>query len=611
VAGRISADGTMGLAPGSGGGSGGSIWINAGTLSGSGLISANGGAGNGWGGSGGGGRIALEYSNNLFTGAVSAFGGYGETGYGGAGTICWRILSRPAGQIIADNGWRRGTNTFLPSSLTPLDLTIRSGASVWLNSPSLLLSNLVVGAGGTLSWRSGIESCELTVLNDAMVESGGVIVADGKGYAAGVGPGSGLTRDLIGSGAGYGGAGGPSSVLPGGVTYGSLTMPADRGSGGGFGLSVPGVSGGEGGGAVRLSVGHSLVLNGSITANGNPGLQDEAGGGSGGSIWIDAGVFSGVGLVAADGGNGEFNFGGGGGGGRVAIYSPMNFFGGMTSVEGGSGFESGHPGTIYNSASHSPFMVSAQTPTGTLGSEVSQVDFTLTSALNPYAAGDADFSLMTPSGPMPRENCFVTAAGSRTLRVAFPPQTLEGDYTVTLGPLPRDLYGNTLSQVHTGSFSIVWPQVHGSVADTNNQPLAGVVLQAGPGISAAVSDTNGEYALKLPAGSTVTVIPSKEGWVFLPNSISYTNLSGDLWAQNYRGFSSSLLLMNCQVQGTNLLASWFGVGGLTYQMFSSTNLVEWIPWDGQVIGSNAPVSLLLPMTFDPAGFYSLRLVGQE
>jgi hypothetical protein len=242
---------------------------------------------------------------------------------------------------------------------------------------------------------------------------------------------------------------------------------------------------------------------------------------------------------------------------------------------------------------------------------VSQVDFTLTSALNPYTAGEADFSLMSPSGPVSRESCFVAIAGSRTLRVAIPPQTLEGDYTVILGPLPRDLYGNMLSQVHTGRFTIVWPQVHGSITDTNSQPLAGVVLQAGPGIPAAITDANGDYALKLPAGSTVTVIPSKEGWVFLPYSTTYANLSGDLWAQDYRGFSASLLLMNCQVQGTNLLASWFGVSGLAYQMFSSTNLVDWIPWDGQIMGSNAPVSLLLPMTFDPAGFFSLRLVGQE
>jgi len=239
------------------------------------------------------------------------------------------------------------------------------------------------------------------------------------------------------------------------------------------------------------------------------------------------------------------------------------------------------------------------------------VDFTLTSALNPYTAGEADFSLMSPSGPVSRESCFVAIAGSRTLRVAIPPQTLEGDYTVILGPLPRDLYGNMLSQVHTGRFSIVWPQVHGSITDTNSQALAGVVLQAGPGIGTAVTDASGDYALKVPVGTNVTVIPSKDGWVFLPNSISYTNLSSDLWAQDYRGFSSSLLMMHCEVQGTNLIASWFGVGGITYQMFSSTNLVDWIPWDGQIMGSNAPVSLLLPMAFDPAGFYRLRLAGQE
>ena len=53
-----------------------------------------------------------------------------------------------------------------------------------------------------------------------------------------------------------------------------------------------------------------------------PALQDDAGGGSGGSIWLTAGALAGTGAIAADGGAGELYDGGGGGGGRIAIYTP-------------------------------------------------------------------------------------------------------------------------------------------------------------------------------------------------------------------------------------------------------------------------------------------------
>ena len=67
---------------GGGGGSGGSICFRAGTLSGAGLISAEGGDGheapNSRCGGGGGGRIAIYTSRNNFFGIVSADGGDGH-----------------------------------------------------------------------------------------------------------------------------------------------------------------------------------------------------------------------------------------------------------------------------------------------------------------------------------------------------------------------------------------------------------------------------------------------------------------------------------------------------------------------------------------------------
>ncbi|MCS6776028.1 MAG: dockerin type I domain-containing protein, partial [Chloroherpetonaceae bacterium] len=70
------------------------------------------------------------------------------------------------------------------------------------------------------------------------------------------------------------------------------------------------------------------------------------GGGSGGSIWIDAGVVTGSGFVQAHGGSAIT--GGGGGGGRIAILTPHLLLPlSNVTVFGGSGWESGCRGTIY------------------------------------------------------------------------------------------------------------------------------------------------------------------------------------------------------------------------------------------------------------------------
>ncbi len=84
IVGSIRANGGNGLSTtssyGPGGGAGGSIYIDAGEITGIGLIQANGGNGadqNDDGGGGGGGRIALYYLQNNFTGTVEARGGFG------------------------------------------------------------------------------------------------------------------------------------------------------------------------------------------------------------------------------------------------------------------------------------------------------------------------------------------------------------------------------------------------------------------------------------------------------------------------------------------------------------------------------------------------------
>jgi hypothetical protein len=108
VNGTISADGGAPWTGASGGGAGGSIWIDCRKLYGSGTNSANGGAGYYAGGSGGGGRIALWFvggGGNMFTGTNSVGGGAGSPYFpnnivsGADGTI-YRNAKPASGLVI-------------------------------------------------------------------------------------------------------------------------------------------------------------------------------------------------------------------------------------------------------------------------------------------------------------------------------------------------------------------------------------------------------------------------------------------------------------------------------------------------------------------------------
>jgi len=62
--------------------------------------------------------------------------------------------------------------------------------------------------------------------------------------------------------------------------------------------------------AIRLTVAGQLTVDGLVSAKGGDGLQDNAGGGSGGSIWLSARKLAGAGQIAANGGGGELYNGG-------------------------------------------------------------------------------------------------------------------------------------------------------------------------------------------------------------------------------------------------------------------------------------------------------------
>ena len=417
-----------------------------------GIISANGGAGNQLGGGGGGGCISLQYGANLFGGAITACGGGGYA-WGGAGTIYTKANTAITGQMLVDNGGNFGTNTPLPY-LSPFDLTVRGGAVAYPSSPSLILSNLFINAGGSFTCLKTQTNLDVAVLRNATIDAGGAVTVDGLGFAAGHGPGAGLTTNSIGSGAGYGGNGGASSVLPGGPTYGSVQQPVDRGSGGGLGYGTA-TNGSEGGGAIRLTVGGTLTLNGSLSAEGNAASQDDGGGGSGGSVWLTAGALAGSGAIMADGGAGELYGGGGGGGGRIAVHTPFNSFGGVVSVAGGAGATMGQTGSVfYATDPEAPYVVSV-TPSGTLTGAVSSAEIVFNTPINPYSVAATTIGLTAPGG-VPVSGLTVSQLSPYSIQVSFPAQTAQGDYTLNVGSQLQDFSGQPMSQPYVGTFSIAW-----------------------------------------------------------------------------------------------------------------------------------------------------------
>ena len=354
IAGTLQLDGSItangGNAPGgAGAGSGGSIWITAGTLAGAGTISALGGYSiDSNGGGGGGGRIALYAATDTFKGTVQAAGWAGFE-WAGAGTVYRKSTAQMWGDLVIQN---IATGT-APTPLTPPiqfdTVTLQNAWPVNLEGP-LTAGTLNVSNGGYLTCRAGQPMPLITAVDAATVN--GSINLSGKGHGSASGPGAGASG-TCGGGAGHGGCGGRSrDGLAAGAAYGSILEPTGAGSGGGDDTSH-GDHGGAGGGALRMIVGGTLSVNGSIASNGING-PGSAGGGSGGSIWLTIGTLAGSGTISATGGQSPSGAGGGGAGGRIAIHCDTDSFAGSLQAQGAGGYEWAGAGTIYRRSAALP-----------------------------------------------------------------------------------------------------------------------------------------------------------------------------------------------------------------------------------------------------------------
>jgi hypothetical protein len=323
------------------GGAGGSIWLKANNISGTGKLSANGSFNDAGGYGGGGGRIRLEYGASLsFTGVIDISGGKSTstsiTRFSKPGTLTFTNNTWPGnwnltGEIgLLGGNYGEGNVTNILGSFNTNGFNLSIYGDCFGNSgyykPYVCYNSTADGRG---VWINA--SGNITVGINSIID--GVQL----GFANGTGPGY---SNNVGSS--YGGLGGGNS---GGI-YGNEQQPVSLGSG----ENNIGDSGGIGTSAIKLESADTVIVNGNLSFSGAFDWTPTA---SGGSIWLKANNISGTGTLDASGG---YNTNGnqGGAGGRIALTGNIISFSGNIFNEGenitgtrGSG------GTVYINATTS------------------------------------------------------------------------------------------------------------------------------------------------------------------------------------------------------------------------------------------------------------------
>ena len=356
---------------GAGGGSGGSIYITAGTFAGNGTISANGGTatanGTNYGGGGGGGRIAVYYTTKTYSGAFTVIGGNHTTAGqdGGGGTIYQKANTQTYGDLAIMNTARSFANnrgTPLPNGTYNFNNITLNNNAYFIVSAGMIVTVDIGGtltgaimidniAGGTLSLANVVDMTVSTTsylngtfaLRDVSVSSGqtlylnstmttrnitvastGVITSQSSGTLSITASGDvsvtgTIQMNALGSAAGAGTGAGTSE----GGSYGA--------SGGGYG--------GYGGFGVNGSTGGGIY--GSVTAPTDLGSGGGSGSGAGGSgggairlIVTGTLTVNSGGVIGANGGDTAARAGGGSGG---SVYITTGAFAGAGSVTSNGG----------------------------------------------------------------------------------------------------------------------------------------------------------------------------------------------------------------------------------------------------------------------------------
>ena len=192
-------------------------------------------------------------------------------------------------------------------------------------------SGIYAGIGGAGGWNSGRS------LGNADFPSSPNSALSGMGPGGGIGYHDNPPGSAGGSHGGYGSLGDNGGTI--GETYGDDNLTFLVGGSGGARNGGRDADAGGGGGALSFTVGGSFSLEGNATlsANGGKGISNTlstGGGGSGGSIRIEAANISNFGRIEVLGGDTNGS-GGPGGGGRITLITEGTLIEGNYSVAAG------------------------------------------------------------------------------------------------------------------------------------------------------------------------------------------------------------------------------------------------------------------------------------
>ena len=528
----LTIDGTVtaaGAASRSGGGAGGSVRLNAGTLGGTGRILATGGAGPDYDHSpaGGGGRVSVAYQTLaegfVVEDHVDASGGRPGSSASAAGPGTLYVMSAeeaPVLKIVPGSSRSGGASAlFLPEGAEGYDglamlsgsgLVVRAntGLAGWTNAEvrlenqaqlevrrPLAVRALALTNGATATHPAATTNVShaltLQVSDTLSISSDSAINVTGKGYR----PGWTYQNKEEGASQGCAGGshGGEGGVVDGvaGTTYGDKYSPIWPGGGSG---TVN--TGSAGGGVVRI-VANTIELEGRIAANGANPPNANSGGGAGGSVYVEATTLKGTGWMTASGGGGTGSGQAGGGGGRIAVYfNDMSEFDAehLVSAGGTSGPSEAvaGDGTVHI-GERVPVRVLGMTPEGIVTTAVACVRFEFSTLVREESFG---LDALTVTGP---EGVAVTVTNVEQVAASnlagsewvawLDGATAEGEYAVTLAPELVSVSGVEMLEAYTNWLRLDWTPPDPPVLDGWLAPPATNLVRA---TSATVGGTRPE-----------------------------------------------------------------------------------------------------------------------
>lgn len=205
--------------------------------------------------------------------------------------------------------------------------------------------------------------------------------------------------------------------------------------------------------------------------------------------------------------------------------------------------------------------ITNMTPSVTVTPTVGAVDVTFNMAIQPASFSTDDVRISGPSGSITPQS--VALVSGNTWRISFPAQSVDGKYTVSVGPSINELAGNFqgmdqngdgvsgdgTNDMFTGTFYIdgTAPQAVSAVA-LQNGTRVGVIFNepVTPASATNVSayTVNGQTPTRVvlePDGQSVALdVPALEGDSFVLNT---TGLSDVLGNKANRSFTGTILMM--------------------------------------------------------------------